>query len=117
MNSETHQWVVIAHSAHHRIQAQWSILLVLDILETDIESAPLMKPVPNIMRDPVVRAHLIARLPHSLLFGRRGELATEQPAALYWNSHQQNDGDFQNRHRPEPHFEESFEQVSWAKWP
>jgi hypothetical protein len=109
-----------SHSTHHRFQAQWSILLVLDILETDIESASLMKPVPNIVRDPVVRAHLIARLPHSLLFGRRGELATEQPAAFYWNSHQQYDGDFQNRHhhqhhRPEPHFEESFEQVSWAK--
>jgi hypothetical protein len=96
-------------------------MLVLDILETDIESASFMKPVPNIVRDPIVRAHLLARLPHSLLFGRRGELPTEQPAALHRDSHQQYDGDYHQQdrhrhlhrqhHRPESHFEESFEQV------
>jgi hypothetical protein len=35
-----------------------------------------MRPVPSIMHDPTVRAHLLARLPHSLLFGRRGEVMT-----------------------------------------
>jgi hypothetical protein len=46
---------------------------VEQVLETNAEW-PYMLPASNLMRDPHVRAHLIARLPHSLLFGRQGDV-------------------------------------------
>jgi hypothetical protein len=58
------------------------------VLATDLSLETLIKPtysighdsrrkrVCSIVHEPSIRANLLARLPHSLLFGRRGELTT-----------------------------------------
>jgi hypothetical protein len=61
-------------------QAQYQIMQVNSVLGTDLGSTPHMRPIPSIVHDPIVRAHLLARLPHSLLFGCQGEMTSTQPA-------------------------------------
>jgi hypothetical protein len=61
---------------------------VNSVLETDLDSAPLLRPVSGIMRDPTVRAHLLARLPHSLLFGCQGDMTSSQVSLHQVQQHQ-----------------------------
>ncbi|ELR18711.1 uncharacterized protein ACA1_395380 [Acanthamoeba castellanii str. Neff] len=60
--------------------AQYQIMQVNSVLGTDLGPTPHMRPIPSIVHDPIVRAHLLARLPHSLLFGCQGEMTSTQPA-------------------------------------
>jgi hypothetical protein len=60
------------------------------IHEMDVETAVPMRSLRSIVHDPIARAHLLAHLPHSLLFGGRSRLATGLPVpSAHRDQHQQ----------------------------
>lgn len=78
----THAYLFMINARHTHdthIQARWDIMQVYCIHEMDVETAVPMKSLRSIVHDPIARAHLLAHLPHSLLFGGRSRLATGLP--------------------------------------
>jgi hypothetical protein len=96
----------------------WHIMQVERVLATDLGLVvPLIKPtysvghddprkrVCSIVHEPSIRAYLLARLPHSLLFGRRGELTTTapQPHPHYrFGNHHHRSGTAEQQRPPTP---------------
>ncbi len=79
------------HTHDTHIQARWDIMQVYCIHEMDVETAVPMRSLRSIVHDPTARAHLLAHLPHSLLFGGRSRLATglPVPSTHHLDQHQQ----------------------------
>jgi hypothetical protein len=55
---------------------------VHSVLETGIE--PAQPPMDNLVREPAIRAHLLAQLPHSLLYGRQGDIDLGSAMVCDW---------------------------------
>ncbi|ELR18722.1 fungal Zn(2)-Cys(6) binuclear cluster domain containing protein [Acanthamoeba castellanii str. Neff] len=115
---------VLALSEHQLLCSQrrlvdWHIMQVERVLATDLGLVvPLIKPtysvghddprkrVCSIVHEPSIRAYLLARLPHSLLFGRRGELTTTAPQPhphySFGNHHHHRSGTAEQQRPPTP---------------
>jgi len=84
------------------------------------DSAPLLRPISGIMRDPTVRAHLLARLPHSLLFGCQDDVISSQVSLHQVQQHQHHGFGSQhhscvNRHRHCHFHEETLLEPSFVE--
>jgi hypothetical protein len=103
LRPSTHQIIVVIHKRHkrhkrrtndaHTTQAEWHIMQLDRFLETGpqafahkgLYNPARRMPLSEVLREPTIRAHLLSRLPHSLLFGRVGgggssELTLQRPS-------------------------------------
>ena len=97
-----------ARHTHARTQARWDIMQVYSIHEMDVETAVPMKSLRSIVHDPIARAHLLAHLPHSLLFGGRSRLATGLPVPSTHHHHHRDQHQQRGHQQPETSLEASL---------